>query len=351
MLQKDAKIIFISSANSSDRSTSFLYRMRDARERMLNVVNYVCQDHRDDFGLQDALLACPCYILSTPVYISIDDGVRDTSELFLEGAFSTELMGDNPELDSVGRTTLVSETALMQFDMCRVDTVDGSVALDGVLYVYIDPAYTNNVDASGTGVGAVIRMRGCESVTLLGLEHFFLRNLTGTATYQIASCAYQLIRAILLLHENISEVRVAVEGNSSQDSAVAIATLMDDLGGDIIMSFLHHSSTNMTNPKQLPMYLLGNEKGLAFEQFIYALNRSTLCAAQMLVSNTIKINFDPINYLSQSIRAIKCKVLRDGSRTYDAKHRGLSDDALVAVTMAHYLCGCGDKYKYKRLGE
>lgn len=350
MLQKDAKIIFISSANSADRSTSFLYRMRDARERILNVVSYVCQDHRDDFGLQDLLMACPCYILNIPVYISIDDGVRDTSELFLEGAFSTELMGDNPDSGSVGRSVLVSDAALMQFDMCRPDSVDGTIQLDSVLYVYIDPAYTNNVDASGTGVGAVIRARGSDSALILGLEHFFLKNLTGTSTYQIASCAYQLIRSVLILHGAISEVRVAVEGNSSQDSAVAIATILDELCDEINVSFVHHTSPTSAH-LQLPMYLLGLEKGSAFEQFIYALNSNTLCASQMLVSNTIKLTFDPIAYLSSSIRAIRCSILKDGSRTYDAKQRGLSDDALVAVIMAHYLCMSGNRYKYKRLRE
>lgn len=66
MLQKDAKIIFISSVNSADQATSFLYKLKDAQERLLNVVSYVCQEHRQDFDMQDSMVSCPCFRLHIP---------------------------------------------------------------------------------------------------------------------------------------------------------------------------------------------------------------------------------------------------------------------------------------------
>ncbi|ATA58258.1 ORF29-DNA packaging terminase [Eptesicus fuscus gammaherpesvirus] len=355
MLQRDAKIIFISSVNSADQATSFLYRLRNASERMLNVVSYVCPDHREDFNLQESLVSCPCYRLHIPAYITIDESIKTTTNLFLEGAFTTELMGD---ASTVSRSTMhrvVGEAALEQFDLCRVDTTGASREggderagneLDNTLYIYIDPAYSNNSEASGTGVGAVVALRNRPGrALLLGLEHFFLRDLTGAATAQIAACAATLVRSVAILHPGIRSVNVAVEGNSSQDSAVAIATYLNECC-PLPAQFLHY--TDRASGLQWPMFMLNNEKSPAFEGFIYALNAGTLSASQSTVSNTIKLSYDPVSYLLEQVKAIRCYPLRDGGQSYCAKTKTMADDALVAVVMAHYFA-TSDRYLFRPL--
>ncbi len=182
MLQKDAKIIFISSVNSADQATSFLYKLKDAQERLLNVVSYVCQEHRQDFDMQDSMVSCPCFRLHIPSYITMDSNIRATTNLFLDGAFSTELMGDTSSLSQGSLSRTVRDDAINQLELCRVDTLNPRVAgrLASSLYVYVDPAYTNNTSASGTGIAAVTHDRADPNrVIVLGLEHFFLKDLTG----------------------------------------------------------------------------------------------------------------------------------------------------------------------------
>ncbi|USL87424.1 MAG: ORF29 [Human gammaherpesvirus 8] len=346
MLQKDAKLIFISSVNSSDRSTSFLLNLRNAQEKMLNVVSYVCADHREDFHLQDALVSCPCYRLHIPTYITIDESIKTTTNLFMEGAFDTELMGEGAASSNATLYRVVGDAALTQFDMCRVDTTAQQVqkCLGKQLFVYIDPAYTNNTEASGTGVGAVVTSTQTPTRSLiLGMEHFFLRDLTGAAAYEIASCACTMIKAIAVLHPTIERVNAAVEGNSSQDSGVAIATVLNEIC-PLTIHFLHY--TDKSSALQWPIYMLGGEKSSAFETFIYALNSGTLSASQTVVSNTIKISFDPVTYLVEQVRAIKCVPLRDGGQSYSAKQKHMSDDLLVAVVMAHFMA-TDDRHMYK----
>ncbi|AAT00029.1 JM52 [macacine gammaherpesvirus 11] len=347
MLQKDAKLIFISSSNSSDKSTSFLLNLKDAHEKMLNVVSYVCPDHKDDFNLQDTVVACPCYRLHIPAYITIDETVRSTTNLFLDGAFSTELMGD-AATSAQSMHKIVSDSSLSQLDLCRVESTSQDIqgAMKPFLHVYIDPAYTNNTDASGTGIGAVIAVNHkVIKCILLGVEHFFLRDLTGTAAYQIASCAAALIRAIVTLHPQILHVNVAVEGNSSQDAGVAIATVLNEICS-VPLSFLHHADKNTLI--RSPIYMLGPEKAKAFESFIYALNSGTFSASQTVVSHTIKLSFDPVAYLIDQIKAIRCIPLKDGGHTYCAKQKTMSDDVLVATVMAHYMA-TNDKFVFKSL--
>nr|UTK45373.1 DNA packaging terminase subunit 1 [Equid gammaherpesvirus 5]UTK45452.1 DNA packaging terminase subunit 1 [Equid gammaherpesvirus 5]UTK45531.1 DNA packaging terminase subunit 1 [Equid gammaherpesvirus 5]UTK45610.1 DNA packaging terminase subunit 1 [Equid gammaherpesvirus 5]UTK45689.1 DNA packaging terminase subunit 1 [Equid gammaherpesvirus 5] len=345
MLQKDAKIIFISSVNSSDQTTSFLYNLKNAKEKMLNVVNYVCPQHREDFSLQESVVSCPCYRLHIPTYITIDENIKDTTNLFMEGAFTTELMGDGAVPTRTNMHKVVSEPALEQFDLCRTDTgsEEARDGLEHTLYVYVDPAYTNNSEASGTGVGAVVSLRNKERSVVVGAEHFFLRELTGASALQIANCAIALIRSLAVLHPFLREAHVAIEGNSSQDSAVAIATFMSDCC-PLPLKFLHH--TDKASGVQWPMYMLGAEKAQAFESFIYALNSGTVSCSQTMVSNTIKLSFDPVAYLIEQIRAIKCYPLKDGSVTFCAKQKGSSDDTLVAVVMAHYFATSG-KHVFK----
>ncbi|ARW78092.1 DNA packaging terminase subunit 1 [Common bottlenose dolphin gammaherpesvirus 1 strain Sarasota] len=348
MLQKNAKLIFISSSNSTDKSTSFLYRLKNAHERLLNVVSYVCPEHRDDFNMQETLVSCPCYRLHIPVYITIDEDIKTTTNLFLEGAFTTELMGDCGPSSTCSRQ-IVSDLAVAQLDTCRIDTTDGDALalLDATLYVYIDPAYTNNCDASGTGIGAVVLSGSAKDKCLiLGLEHFFLKDLTGAASLQIASCAASLIKSISILHPNIKQVFAAVEGNSSQDSAVAIATVLDECCS--LPVYFSHYSSEKGNGLQYPVFILGNEKTKAFETFIYALNIGSVSASQAVVSNTIKLSHDPVAYLLDQVKCIRCLPLRDGRHTYSAKHKNASDDVLVAVIMAHFLAW-SDKHSFKQL--
>nr|QRE02511.1 putative ATPase subunit of terminase [Otarine gammaherpesvirus 4] len=354
MLQKDAKVIFISSANSSDQATSFLFKLRNAGERMLSVVSYVCEQHRDDFNLQDAVVSCPCYRLHIPSYITINENVKSTANLFLEGAFSTELMGDaGASQTAVHR--IVSEAAVAQFDLCRVDTTKQEVAaqLDTTLYVYIDPAYTNNSEASGTGVAAVVGVQNTHSRTvILGLEHFFLRSLTGAAALEIASCTATMIRSVMVLHPQLREVYVAVEGNSNQDSAVAIATLLDECS-PLPVRFIHSQIAGNTGvaPLQRPLFMLGADKAQAFEAFIYALNTGSVSASQVTVSHTVRLSYDPVLYLIEQIRGIRCCPLKDGRYTYCAKQRLLSDDTLVATVMAHYFATSENKYTFSGLHD
>lgn len=333
MLQKDAKIVFISSVNTADASTSFLLKLRNASEKMLNIVSYVCPAHRENFSLQDALIACPCYRLMIPTYITINETVKTTTNLIMDGVFDTELVGDSYSGVQTSQCRVISELAASQLELCRIDTSVPEADPETTLTIYIDPAYSNNLDASGTGIAAVQLCRNGRRTLILGLEHFFLRDLTGDAPIQIAMCAASLIRSIVALHPWISSARVAVEGNSSQDSAVAIASVLAE-SCPIRVSFARYrDKTGISRP----IYVLGQEKARAFQEFIYELNSGRLAASQIIVSNTIKLSYDPVAYLLDQIRGIKTRVLQDGSQTFTAKQPHLSDDTLVALVMAHYL--------------
>ncbi|UNP64585.1 DNA packing UL15-like protein [Marmot herpesvirus 1] len=337
MLQKDAKLIFISSVNSGDQSTSFLLNLKNAKERLLNVVNYVCNEHREEFELQDSMVSCPCYRLYIPTFITINETIKTTTNLFLEGAFTTELMGDTGSINNGPAPRVINISAQTQFDLCRTDTLTQEFCsnVEPILYVYIDPAYTNNHEASGTGISALMRLKAAsQKGFLLGIEHYFLKDLTGAATLKIASCALTLIKAIYLQHPIINEVRVAVEGNSNQDSGVAISTFLNETC-PIPISFCHY--TDRQSMMQWPIYMLGTEKCAAFEKFIHAMNSGLISASQTIVSNTIKLNYDPVVYLLDQIKAIKVLPLKDGGYTFSAKQRTMSDDVLVATIMAYYM--------------
>lgn len=335
MLQKDAKLIFISSVNSSDQTTSFLFKLKNANEKMLNVVSYVCSQHKEDFNLQESIVSCPCYRLHIPTYITIDESIKNTTNLFLDGVFTTELMGDASNITKTNIHKVIGDPALTQFDLCRLDltNVEATQNLSNTLYMYVDPAYTNNTEASGTGIGAIIPSINNSRCVVLGIEHFFLKELTGASTVQIANCVVTLIKSLLVLHPFIKQIHIAIEGNSSQDSAVAISTFLNECC-PIPIQFIHH--TEKATGVQWPMYILGPEKSQAFESFIYAINSNTISCSQTLVSNTIKLCFDPVAYLIEQIKAIKCYPLKDGTMSYCAKQKNNSDDTLVAVVMAHY---------------
>ncbi|AAO12336.1 cleavage/packaging protein [Porcine lymphotropic herpesvirus 3] len=334
MLQKDAKLIFISSSNSSDQSTSFLYKLKSADERLLNIVSYVCNEHKEDFNLQDKIISCPCYRLHIPSYITIDTTIKNTTNLFMDGVFSSELMGDNDN-QHLAAFQVVSDIAISQFEMVRIDTLSDAVGkmLNPIVHMYIDPAFTNNTGASGTGISIIACLHN-QTKVLLGCEHYFLSELTGSATVDIARCALSLIKSVALLHPVVKEIHISVEGNTSQDATVAIANIIDECSC-IPAKFYHHA--DKTNGVMWPMYILGAEKSQAFESFICALNSGTLKASQSIISNTIKLSYDPVCYLIEQIRSIKCIPLKDGGHTYHAKAKNMSDDLLVAVVMAMHL--------------
>lgn len=332
-MQKDAKLIFISSSNTSDDSTSFLLKLKTSSERMLNIVNYVCVAHMEDFSLQETLIACPCYRLMIPTFITIDESIKTTTNLIMDGVFDTELVGDSFSAAHASQYRIITDTALSQLDLCRIDTSFLETETEHSIVLYVDPAYSNNTAASGTGVAALGFYKNKRKMIILGLEHFFLKDLTGAATVQIAMCVASMIKSIVCLHPWITEARISVEGNSSQDSAVAISTVLAE-NCPIRTLFAHHRDKN---GMRWPIYLLGQEKAKAFQEFIYCLNSGQLLASQIVVSNTIKLNFDPVGYLIDQIRGIKTKTLQDGSQTFSAKQPHLSDDTLVALVMAVYL--------------
>lgn len=348
MLQKDAKLIFISSVNSSDKATCFLDNLKNASEKMVNVVNYVCPEHEDDFSLQDTLLACPCYKLYIPIYISIDNNIKSTTNLFMDDVFNTELMGTlSTTTTYTNSKALISQHGYNQLDLFRLSTAeqDTSIKINQTLFVYIDPAYTSNHEASGTGIAAVVACHDNPNhVIILGLEHFFLKDLTGTSTHQIASCAALMIKAISVQHPSINKVCVAVEGNSSQDSGVAIATLLSEYCS-LPTAFCHYSDKSQT--VQLPIYILGQEKSIAFEKFICSVNSGLISASQTIVSHTIKLSFDPIVYLIDQMKAIKVTNTKDGRLLYNV-NKTSADDTLIATIMAHYMT-ITDKFVFKFL--
>lgn len=333
MLQKDAKLIFISSVNTSDNATSFLLKLKTASEKMLNIVNYVCPLHKEDFHLQDNLISCPCYRLMIPTYITIDESVKHTTNLLMDDVFNTELVGDSYKSSLATQYRVISDSSLTYLDLCRVDSSASGSDLNTEMYIYVDPAYSNNVDASGTGIAAVVPYKNSDRAIIVGLEHYFLKDLTGAAAIQIAMCAVHLIKSVSTLHPFINQVRLAVEGNSSQDSAVAIASFIND-SSPLPVSFAQYSDRGGL---KWPMYILGQEKSKAFEDFIFSLNSGKLCASQVIVSNTIKLSYDPVSYLIDQIKGLKCKPLRDGAVTFCAKQPHLSDDTLVAAVMSYYL--------------
>ncbi|ADW24370.1 cleavage/packaging protein [Cricetid gammaherpesvirus 2] len=330
MLQKDAKLIFISSVNSGEKTTSFLYDLKDAQEKVLNVVNYVCDEHMEDFSKQDSITACPCFKLYIPSYITINENIKQTSNLLLEDAFTTELMGSVPV--ACKSSPVINELAVARFDLYRMETASSSPTTKGVLYVYIDPAYSNNTHASGTGIVALAECQGQQKYVILGMEHFFLRSLTGAASFHIGSCALSLIRCVLVQHPWISEIRCSVEGNSNQDSGVAISTYISD-NCPIPILFSHYKDKK---GMRWPVYMLGSEKSLAFEFFICSLNSGTLGVSQTVVSNTIQLSYDPVSYLIEQIKNIKSVVQSSGSIAYSSKTSAMSDDVLIACVMALY---------------
>ncbi|QOD40185.1 DNA packaging terminase subunit 1 [Macropodid alphaherpesvirus 2] len=343
--QANCKIIFVSSTNTGKASTSFLCKLRSGVDAILNVVTYICDEHMNQVVTHTHTTACSCYVLNKPVFITMDGALRRTADLFLADSFMQEIIGGQTASAGTDRPVF-TKTAGERFLLYRPSTTTNGDLLSADLYMYIDPAFTANTRASGTGVAVVGRYR--EDFIVFSVEHFFLPALTGTAAYDIAQCATQSLAQVLALHPNVfKRVCIAVEGNSSQDSAVAIATAISTS-----MTRLHTSDENTQRWPQIlfyhcvppggtvayPFFLLNKQKTPAFDAFIKKFNSGGIMASQELVSVTIRLHTDPVEYLLNQLNNLSETVTSQSEvRVYSGKRNGGSDDLMVAVILATYL--------------
>nr|QBH77612.1 UL15_2 [Human alphaherpesvirus 2]QBH79116.1 UL15_2 [Human alphaherpesvirus 2]QBH79729.1 UL15_2 [Human alphaherpesvirus 2]QBH80986.1 UL15_2 [Human alphaherpesvirus 2] len=343
--QANCKIIFVSSTNTGKASTSFLYNLRGAADELLNVVTYICDDHMPRVVTHTNATACSCYILNKPVFITMDGAVRRTADLFLPDSFMQEIIGGQARETGDDRPVL-TKSAGERFLLYRPSTTTNSGLMAPELYVYVDPAFTANTRASGTGIAVVGRYR--DDFIIFALEHFFLRALTGSAPADIARCVVHSLAQVLALHPGaFRSVRVAVEGNSSQDSAVAIATHVHTEMHRILASagakgpgpeLLFYHCEPPGGAVLYPFFLLNKQKTPAFEYFIKKFNSGGVMASQELVSVTVRLQTDPVEYLSEQLNnLIETVSPNTDVRMYSGKRNGAADDLMVAVIMAIYL--------------
>lgn len=302
---------------------------------MLHVISYVCEDHAHMLSERGNAVACPCYRLHKPKFISIDADVRKTANLFLKDAFMDEIMGGGTKI--AVNDILITEQGQTEFDFVRYSTVNKNIInfLGKELFVYIDPAFTSNRKASGTGISAIGTY--LDQYIIYGLEHFFLESLLSSSENSIAECASHMILAVLHLHSFFNEIRIIVEGNSNQAASVKIACIIkQNISSNIAtpVTFYHTPDQNCIAQ---PFFLLGREKRLAVEYFIANFNSGYIKASQELVSFTIKITYDPIEYLLEQIKNIHQININDYI-TYNAKKQSLSDDLVIATIMAIFIC-------------
>ncbi|QFU14585.1 tripartite terminase subunit 3 [Psittacid alphaherpesvirus 5] len=340
--QTKCKIIFVSSTNTGQTSTSLLYKLKETTNSFLNVVTYICDEHLPEVRKRTDIATCSCFVLHKPVYVSMDGEVRRTADLFVQDSFMHEIAGGRVGKNGLSGH-LFTDSAIDQFLVYRPSTtnIHNLENINRILTVYIDPAYTSNRHASGTGIAIVTHLR--DSIVILGMEHFYLESLTGESATEIARCAYLCISYVCLLHMNhFTEVRISVEGNSNQDSATAIAIRISkyminarlDLGCDVVFAHTRQQGTTIAHP----FYLLHKQKTHAFDNFISLFNSGKIMISQEVVSNTIRLGFDPCEYLVDQIRNVHV-LIRDGDRgrTFSGKRSGISDDMLLAVVMAAFL--------------
>nr|AAG30054.1 UL15 terminase [Meleagrid alphaherpesvirus 1] len=344
--QSNCKIIFVSSTNSGKASTSFLYGLKGSADALLNVVTYICDEHIKHVTDYTNATSCSCYVLNKPVFITMDGTMRRTAEKFLPDSFMQEIIGggDIHKITCSGDRGIFTSSAIDRFLIYRPSTVHCQTNTYPDLYVYVDPAFTANAKASGTGV-AVIGRSGLDYI-LFGLEHFFLRALTGDSVDAIGDCVAQCIIQICAIHtKRFRMIKIAVEGNSNQDSAVAIATRIALELTSYIKSGVaptphdfsfYHSSPAGTDVAY-PFFLLQRQKTAAFDFFIAQFNSGRVLASQDIVSTTVSLNMDPVEYLTKQLVNLSEVVTGSAcNRTFSGK-KGGSDDTLVALTMAVYI--------------
>ncbi|AAQ73728.1 terminase [Psittacid alphaherpesvirus 1] len=341
--QTNCKLFFVSSTNTGQSSTSLLYNLKGSSNSLLNVVTYICDDHLPEVQQRQNVTTCSCYVLQKPVYVTMDHSVRNTAELFVKDSFMNEIAGGQVG-NTLSARSVIASRAMDQFLVYRPSTSNSPNVhnLSRVLTAYIDPAFTANRSASGTGIALVTELNG--ATVLLGMEHFYLEALTGEAAAEIAQCANLCVAYTCLLHPGVfREVRVAVEGNSSQDSATAIALRLADLlaplqkrlGFSLVFAHTRQHGSSVAHP----FYLLNKQKSRAFDLFISRFNSGNIMASQELVSNTVLLGNDPCEYLVEQIKNLEIVITSgDANRVYSGKQGGkLADDVLVAVVMAAYL--------------
>lgn len=87
-----------------------------------------------------------------------------------------------------------------------------------------------------------------------------------------------------------------------------------------------------------PFFLLNKQKTPAFEYFIKKFNSGGVMASQELVSVTVRLQTDPVEYLSEQLNnLIETVSPNTDVRMYSGKRNGAADDLMVAVIMAIYL--------------
>ncbi|KAB2530333.1 hypothetical protein AMR77_25810, partial [Escherichia coli] len=343
--QANCKIIFVSSTNTGKASTSFLYNLRGSADALLNVVTYICDDHMPKVVTHTDATACSCYVLNKPVFIAMDGALRRTADLFLADSFMQEIIGGVVHCEGRDRPVL-TRPAGDRFLLYRPSTANNSSLMEPELYVYVDPAFTANTRASGTGVAVVGRYRS--TFIILAVEHFFLHALTGSASADIARCAAQCLAHVLALHPGAFSVAyVAVEGNSSQDSAVAIAAgvnaeftrLMASRGAGVrAPDLLFYHTAHPDGGVLYPYFLLGRQKTPAFEHFIKKFNSGEILASQEAVSLTVRLQKDPVEYLFDQLANITETIVPGSEqRAYSGKRGKTADDMMLATVMATYL--------------
>nr|WBY51157.1 DNA packaging terminase subunit 1 [Monodontid alphaherpesvirus 2] len=343
--QANCKIIFVSSTNTGKTSTSFLRNLKNSSDELLNIVTYICDDHMDRVSAHTNATACSCYVLSKPVFITMDAATRATAETFLPNSFMQEIIGGGDAAAPGDAAAVFTRAAGEQFLLYRPSTSAPRGASADELFVYVDPAFTSNARASGTGVAVVGKHR--DAWVIFGLEHFFLPALTGGSSDEIGACVTNCLAHVLAVHRaRFAAVYVAVEGNSSQDSAVAIALgVRRGLGSlaraavvPMPASVLFYHSTPPGGAVAYPFFLLQKQKTAAFDRFIRLFNSGNVLASQDLVSLTIRPQTDPVEYLYDQLQNLTERSCGPGgTRVFSGKRGGAADDLMVALVMAVYL--------------
>ncbi|QQL09090.1 DNA packaging terminase subunit 1 [Canid alphaherpesvirus 1] len=343
--QTNCKIIFVSSTNTGKASTSFLYNLKGSSEELLNVVTYICDDHMQRVVTHTNTTACSCYILNKPVFITMDSSMRNTAEMFLQDSFMQEIIGGCDSINSTPVKPIFTKVACERFLLYRPSSVTNQSLLSPNLYMYIDPAFTTNSKASGTGIAIVGRYNA--NWIIFGLEHFFLKALTGCSSEEIGKCATQCLAQIFALHNQpFGTINIAIEGNSSQDSAVAISQFiqrdLDSLKYANVVPMPHtilfyHCIPPGSNIAY-PFFLLQKQKTGAFDHFIKKFNSEMILASKDMVSTTIQLQTDPVEYLYNQMKNLTESLSNvSETRVFTGKKGGTSDDMMVALVMAIYI--------------
>lgn len=343
LAQNTTKIIFISSTNTTSDSTCFLTKLTSAPFDMLNVVSYVCEEHIQAFSEKGDATACPCYRLHKPTFITLNSEVRKTANMFMPGSFMDEIMGGTNKISE--ETVLITDESREEFDLFRYSTTNPQFHphLGTFLSVYVDPAFTSNRRASGTGIAAIGTYR--DQFIVYGMEHYFLKDLLDSSETAIGDCASHMLLSILSLHPFLTQVRVTIEGNSNQAAAVRIACVIKhNLLPTRADVFFYHTPDQ--NEIQQPFYLMNRDKRLAVEDFIAKFNSSYIKASQELISHTIKLSYDPIEYFLDQLRHIQ-RITMNEYVTYSAKRANQSDDLVIALIMAVHMCSPEKIFNFK----